>query len=432
MQGALSLKTLANEVWHNKILRRKVLFTLGILFLFRMFAFVTVPGVDDQALKQLMSSNPFLVLLDMFSGGTLVNFSILAIGLNPYINASIAIQLMGLVYKPFEQLSKEGEYGKFKLNQYTRLLTLPLAFFQSIGMYYFLHGQNVLPTLNFFELLLFATALTAGTFILVWFGELISEYGVGNGISILILAGIVGRLPVLLFQGSVNITQQNVVIFILSLLFGLAVICGVVVLNEAQRRIPVYYAKRVRGGKLYGGQTTYLPIKLSQAGVIPIIFAVSFMLMPQLLGNFMSTSSRDVIASVGQFLSSFFSPQALFYNVFYFFLVVLFTFFYSALVFNPQKISDEIQKHGGFIPGIRPGSATVSYLQGTLYRITALGAVALGIIAILPNIMGKLTGVQTFFIGGTSVLILVSVILETYRTLQASVVTEQYEKLQRM
>ncbi len=430
MQGAESLTKLLGDVWHNRGLRRKVLFTFAMLFLFRLCAFITVPAIDTARLRELFSTNQFLVLLDIFSGGTLVNFSILAIGLNPYINASIAIQLLTSVYPPFEALTKEGEYGKFKLNQYTRFLTVPIAFLQAIGMYFFLQNQKILDTLPFFELLVFACSLTAGTFILVWLGELISEYGVGNGISLIILTGIVGRLPILLFQSGTTLTQETILPAALTALFSVVVIYFVVVLNEAQRRIPVYYAKRVRGGKLYGGANNYLPLKLSQAGVIPIIFAVSFVLFPQLIGNVMGSSNQQVIQNIGHVLVSLFATNGVMYNAVYFFLVVLFTFFYSALVFNPQKISEEIQKYGGFIPGIRPGQATKLFLEGTLYRLTAVGAVALGLIAILPNILSAITGSTSYLVGGTSILILVSVILETYRVLQSSVITEGYDKLQ--
>ncbi|MEK9178872.1 MAG: preprotein translocase subunit SecY, partial [Patescibacteria group bacterium] len=350
--------------------------------------------------------------------------------LNPYINASIALQLLTVIYPPLEALSKEGEYGRFKLNQYTRFLTLPIAFFQSIGMYFFLRNQKIIGNLGFLELLAFASALTAGTFILVWLGELLSEFGLGNGISFIILAGIVTRIPVVLIQSLSTTSQESVLPYIFLAILSLAVIYCVVVLNEAQRKIPVYYAKRVRGGKMYGGATNYLPIKLSQAGVIPIIFAVSFVLIPQLLGNFMVSSKMALLQKVGETLVFIFNANGVVYNLIYFLLVVLFTFFYSSVVFNPQKITEEIQKHGGFIPGIRPGKNTQDYLQTILYRLTFIGAFFLGIIAILPNIVAAFTGAQFLFVGGTSILIVVSVILETHKKVQAQLLTENYEKLQ--
>jgi preprotein translocase subunit SecY len=426
----INFKEIFQDIWNNRVLRNKFLFTLAIIFVFRMFAFVTIPAINLAKLKDLFAGNQFLVLLDIFSGGTLVNFSILAIGLNPYINASIAIQLMSMVYPPLEALSKEGEFGRFKLNQYTRFIALPIAFLQSIGMFFFLKNQGIIGNLGFLELLAFSLSLTAGTFILMWLGELISEFGVGNGVSFIILAGIVGRIPVMLWQSVTTISQESFIPSLILILISFGVVLAVVILNEAQRKIPVYYAKRIRGGKMYGGSTNYLPIKLSQAGVIPIIFAVSFVLFPQLIGNFLASSNNSALAGIGQFLVSVFNTQGAIYNVIYFFLVVLFTFFYSSVVFNPQKITDEIQKYGGFIPGIRPGKNTRDYLQAVLYRITFIGAIFLGTIAVLPNILSTITGQQMIFFGGTSILIVVSVILETYKVVQAQLFSHSYDKLQ--
>ncbi|PJE62815.1 preprotein translocase subunit SecY [Candidatus Roizmanbacteria bacterium CG10_big_fil_rev_8_21_14_0_10_39_6] len=429
MPAGSSLKTIFSDIWNNSLLKKKVLFTLAIITLFRLFAFVTIPSIDLARLREVFASNQFLVLLDIFSGGTLVNFSILAIGLNPYINASIALQLLSAIYPPLEALSKEGDYGRFKLNQYTRFLTLPIAFLQAIGMYFFLRNQGIVGALTFVQLLQFALSLTAGTFILVWLGELISEYGVGNGVSFIILAGIVGRLPIMLLQSSSTLTQESILPTLLVVAVGLLVIYFVVLLNEAQRKIPIFYAKRVRGGKMYGGATNYLPLKLSQAGVIPIIFAVSFVLFPQMIGNFLVSAQNGTLQKIGEFLTSVFAANGVMYNGIYFLLVVAFTFFYSSLIFSPQKISVEIQKYGGFIPGIRPGNATRAYLQALLYKLTSVGALFLGTIAILPNILASITGVSLFFIGGTSILIIVSVILESYRTIQATIMTDRYDQL---
>ena len=426
----IDIKGTIQDIWRNQPLRKKLLFTFFIIAIYRLFAYVTIPGVDIQKMQELFNSNQFLILLDIFSGGTLVNFSILAIGLNPYINASIAMQLLTVVYPPLEALSKEGEYGRSKINQYTRFLTLPIAFLQAIGMYFFLQNQGIITALSFIELLVFAVSLTAGTFILMWFGELISEYGIGNGISIIILAGIVGRIPVIVLQSFNLVNQETVIPALIVLAISFFIVVSVVVLNEAQRKIPIFYAKRIKGGKMYGGATSYLPIKLSQAGVIPIIFAISFMLFPQLIGNFFVSTSNSSLQAIGGVLVSVFNPSTIVYNLIYFFLVVAFTFFYSSVVFNPQKVSEEIQKHGGFIPGIRPGKNTQDYLQSTLYKLTLVGAVFLGIIAIMPNIMSTITGMQMMFFGGTSVLIIVSVILESYKVIQAQLYTHSYEKLQ--
>ncbi|MBI2051535.1 preprotein translocase subunit SecY [Candidatus Roizmanbacteria bacterium] len=409
-------------------LKRKSLFTLFIILIFRVFAFLPVPAIDIARLRVLFAQNQFLSLLDIFSGGTLINFSVMALGLNPYINASIIFQLLTMVVPQLEELTKEGEYGRFKINQYTRFLTVPLTVLQAIGIYFLLRNQRVIGALNPIEFFSFIVTLVAGTFILIWFGELISEFGLGNGISLLIFAGIVGRIPVVLTQTLTTVNQElllNVVIFVVLALF---VIAAVVFINEAIRKIPVYYAKRIRGHRMYQAQTNYLPLKLNQAGVIPIIFAVSFVLFPQLIGNFFLQAKNQLVSSSASFIVGLFNPQGFFYNFFYFFLVVGFTFFYTIVVFNPQKISEEIQKHGGFIPGIRPGLSTKQYLEKILYRITTVGAVFLGIIAILPAILSRATGMANLVIGGTGILIVVSVILETFKMIEAQLVMKSYEK----
>src|SRR3990167_6819177 len=330
-------------------LKRKTFFTLFIFLAFRIFAFLPVPAIDLPKLRTLFAENQFLSLLDIFSGGTLINFSVMALGLNPYINASIIIQLLTSIFPQLEQLSKEGEYGRYKINQYTRFLTAPLTVVQAVGIFVLLKNQKIIGALTPLEFLSFIFTMVAGTYILVWFGELISEYGLGNGISLLIFAGIVGRIPLLLGRTFAVFNQElifNVLIFII---LAMIVIGAIVFVNEAVRRIPVYYAKRIRGNRVYQGATNYLPLKLNQAGVIPIIFAVSFVLFPQLLGNFLVSSSNQATAQVARFLVTAFNPSGFFYNFFYFFLVVGFTFFYTIVVFNPQKIAEEIQKNGGFI-----------------------------------------------------------------------------------
>ena len=407
--------------------RKKIIFTALILLIFRILAHIPVVGVDVFQLKNLFSQNQFLGLLNLFSGGTLANFSIMALGLNPYINASIILNLLTMVFPKLEELSKEGESGRKKINQYTRFLTVPLAFMQAFGMYALLRSQQFIGNLGPLELLSFVLTLTAGTMILVWLGELISERGIGNGISFLIFAGIVGQLPVIFGQTLSTANSQNVVNMLIFLVLGLAVISSIIIVNEATRQIPVHYAKRVRGNKTYGGQATHLPLRLNQAGVIPIIFAVSLVLLPSMLGNFLVTSTNPMLGNIGQFLTINFNPNSIPYNMIYFFLVVGFTFFYTAVVFNPKKISEEIQKHGGFIPGVRPGSPTASYLNYILTRITLAGAMFLGLIAILPTIGQALTGVQTVLLGGTSILIVVSVVLETYKSLEAQLVMRNYE-----
>lgn len=412
-------------------LKKKTIFTLAIFLFFRIFAFLPVSVIDLAKLKLLFSQNQFLSLLDMFSGGTLINFSVMALGLNPYINASIILQLLSAIFPQLEQLAKEGEYGRFKMNQYTRFLTVPLTILQSIGIFMLLKNQKVIGNLSPVEFFSFIFTLVAGTFILVWFGELISEFGLGNGVSLLIFVGIVGRLPVLLGRTALTINQElffNIGAFAF---LSVLVIATVVFVNEAIRKIPVYYAKRIKGNKVYQGATNYLPLKLNQAGVIPIIFAVSFVLMPQLIGNFLKYVKNPAVAGIANFLATAFNPSGFFYNFFYFILVVAFTFFYTVIVFNPQKISEEIQKNGGFIPGIRPGLATKQFLEKIVYKITSVGALFLGIIAILPALVSKLTGMSDLVIGGTGILIVVSVILETFKTMEAQLIMKSYDKFAR-
>ena len=408
--------------------KRKIFFTLFIFFAFRVFAFLPVPAIDLAKLKSLFAQNQFLSLLDIFSGGTLINFSVMALGLNPYINASIVIQLLTAIFPQLEALSKEGEYGRHKINQYTRFLTVPLTIVQSIGIFVLLKNQKIIGVLSPIEFFSFILTMVAGTFILVWFGELISEFGLGNGISLLILAGIVGRLPVVLSQTAVIFNQEMIFNILAFIVLAVAVIASIVFINEAVRKIPVYYAKRIKGNRLYQGATNFLPLKLNQAGVIPIIFAVSFVLLPQLLGNFLVDAKNPAASGIGRFLVSFFSPTGFFYNFFYFVLVVAFTYFYTIVVFNPQKISEEIQKHGGFIPGIRPGEATKKYLEKILYRITSVGAVFLGLVAVMPVLVSKITGLSNLVIGGTGILIVVSVILETFKTVEAQLVMKSYDR----
>jgi preprotein translocase subunit SecY len=407
--------------------RNKILFTLGIFFVFRLLAHVPVAGVNVAQLKNIFSQNQFLGLLDIFSGGTLANFSIMALGLNPYINASIIFQLLTFVFPKLEELQKEGDSGRRKINQYTRLLTVPLALMQSVAMYALLRNQGVINVLNPIQLASFIVTMTAGTMLLVWLGELISERGVGNGVSVLIFAGIVGRIPVALGQTLSTLTAENTLSILIFALMGIVVISAIILINEATRQITVHYARRVRGGQTGSSQATHLPLRLNQAGVIPIIFAVSLVLLPSLLGNYLVASKNTALSSVGHALTTWLNPNGISYNLIYFVLVVGFTFFYTAVVFNPTKISEDIQKSGGFIPGVRPGKPTSKYLNYILTRITIVGAVFLGLIAILPTVVRSFTGIQTLLLGGTSILIVVSVVLETYKAIEANLVMRNYE-----
>ena len=411
----------------SREVRKKILFTLSIFVVFRIFAHIPVAGVNVASLKSLFAENQFLGLLDIFSGGTLANFSVMALGLNPYINASIILQLGTMVIPKLEALSKEGEQGRQKINQYTRALTVPLAAIQAVGMFALLRSQGIVSFGAPIQILAFIATMTAGTMLLVWLGELITEKGVGNGISLLIFAGIVGRLPILIGQTGSTISAENISSILTFVIMGLVVVASIVIVNEATRQITVYYARRVRGNKMYGEQSTHLPLRLNQAGVIPIIFAVSLILVPSLIANYLGASKNLALSNVASTITVWFDPNGFFYNLSYFLLVVLFTYFYTAVVFNPKKIAEEIQKYGGFIPGVRPGSSTSHYLNYILTRITSVGAVFLGIIAILPSITASFTNVSNLILGGTGIIIVVSVVLETIKAIEAQLVMRNYE-----
>ncbi len=420
-------KTL-QDILRTPDLRKKILFTLGVIFVYRLLSHIPMPGVDPDALANLFSTSQLLQLLDLFTGGTLLNFSLIALGLNPYINASIIMQLLGIIIPKVEELQKEGEYGRQKINQFTRYITVPLAFVQSYAVLIFLKqgGTGVVGNLNLLETLAVMATMTAGTMLLMWLGELITEQGIGNGISVIIFVGIVSRLPVYLGQAGSIVTADNALTIAALLVVGIAIIMGVVVGTEGQRKILVQYAKRVRGNKLYGGQTTFLPIRVNQAGVIPIIFAVSLILLPGILGQLLSGAQNQILKQIGEW-SSTFSQNVPLYSAVYFTMVVVFTYFYTSIVFNPTKVSDEIKKYGGFIPGIRPGKATGDYLAFISNRITLVGAVFLGLIAIMPFMLQEITKISAVAFGGTGLLIVVSVVLETTKQLESQLIMRSYE-----
>ncbi|OGY16385.1 MAG: preprotein translocase subunit SecY [Candidatus Chisholmbacteria bacterium RIFCSPHIGHO2_01_FULL_49_18] len=415
------------RAWKTPELRRRILFTILMLAVFRLFAHIPVPAVDIRKLRDLFAQNELLSLLDIFSGGTLANFSVMALGLNPYINASIIFQLLTMIIPRLEELSKEGESGRELINQYTRILTVPLSILQAFGMYMLLRNQSIIESLGPLPLIGLVITMATGTMVLMWFGELITEYGIGNGISMLIFAGIIGRLPISLVQTAA--ISQNTNVFNLSTFAAIAiiVIAGIVFINEAVRKVTVQYAKRIRGSRMYGGQTTHLPLRVNQAGVIPIIFAVSLVLLPSMLGRFLAVVPNPTVSRIAGFASTVFTPGSALYNLVYFFLVIGFTYFYTAVVFNPVKISDDIKQYGGFVPGIRPGKPTADYLNYILTRITTAGALFLGLIAVLPSVVQGLTNVITLTIGGTGILIVVSVVLETTKQLEAMLVMRSYE-----
>ena len=410
-------------------IRRKILFTLGVLLVFRVLTAVPVPNVNQAQLADLFASNQLLALLDVFSGGGLATASIIGLGLNPYINASIIMQLMQGVIPRLGELQREGEYGRNKLQQYTRYLTVPLAVAQGYGFSVLLQNAGVIPASSFLSFQTFSLliAWTAGTILLMWLGELISERGLGNGISFIIFAGIVGRLP---DQAATVFNQPEGWSRLLPFLaIGVVIIAAVVFINEGQRRIPVQYASRVRGRRMYQGQTQYLPLKVTMAGVIPIIFAVSILLFPAQIAQYFTTSSNDVVANVANVIATVLSPQTpAVYGTLYFVLVVFFTYFYTAFQFRPDQTADFLRKNVGFIPGIRPGKPTEEFLGRVANRITLGGAFFLASIAVLPLIVSFLIpGTEAIRLGGTSVLIVVAVVVETMKQLEAQMLMRHYE-----
>ena len=407
-------------------IRKKIIITAIILVVFRLAAHIPASGIDHSTLTALFNGSPLLSLLDVFSGGTLANFSILALGLNPYINASIIFQLLGYVIPSLEELQKEGEYGQEKINQYTRLLTVPLAAAQAFGMYALLRGQHVIGNLSPISLLSLVVTMTAGTVFAVWLGELISEYGFRDGVSLLIFTGIVARLPVVFGQTTTILQSQDILKIIIFLVISVVIVGLIVFVSDAARQIPIHYAKRRTGSTL--AQSSYLPLMLNQAGVIPIIFAVSLVLLPSMLGQFLANVPNLMVANIARTISAAMNCLGTLYNVIYFFLVFGFTYFYTAVVFNPEKISEDLQKGGGFIPGIRPGKETEKYLSYVLSRLTIVGGAFLGLIAILPSFFRGLVGTTALAIGGTSILIVVQVAMQLIREIEGELVMGQYER----
>lgn len=417
-----------SQIWRVRDLRMKVLFVLGMLLVFRVIAHIPIPGVDISALRKFFSSNQLLGLYNVFSGGGLDNFSLVMLGVGPYITSSIIFQLLTMIIPALEALSKEGEQGQQRINQWQRLLTVPLAALQSFATISLLRQQSssILPSISHFELMTAIIAITAGTLFLMWIGELISEKKIGNGISLIIFAGIVAGLPSSIQQMMATFDSTKIFTYILVLAIFLLTIAGIVFITEAQRNIPVSYARRIRGNRVFGGVDTHLPLRVNQAGVIPIIFAVSLVVFPPLIAQFFQHSHIGWLAASSGFIITLFQNQ-IFYAVFYFVLVVAFTYFYTSVVFHPQQIAENLQKQGGFVPGIRPGQNTAEYLGYVSNRIMLAGALFLGIIAILPNIMQSATGITTLIIGGTSLLIVVSVVIETVKQIDAQLVMRDYE-----
>jgi len=414
------------KIFKIKDLRNKVLFVLAMLVIFRVASAIPVPAVDTSRLKDFFANNQLFSLISLFTGGGLSSLSVVMLGLGPYITSSIIMQLLTMIFPSLEQMYKYGgEAGRAKFNQYSRMFTVPLALLQGYGFLLLLSRQGVLLPLSPMQWAGSLAVITAGAVFLMWLGELITEKNIGNGISIMIFAGIVAGFPTALQQTAAVFDYSQLFTYIGFAVVALIVIAGVVYLTEAQRNIPINYAKRVRGTKMYGGVSTYLPMRVNNAGVMPIIFALSILLFPGMIANFFAASNIGAISKLAGIFNNFVQNQA-FYATAYFLLVVVFTYFYTAVTFDPKSISENIQKQGGYIPGIRPGQATSEFLMHLLNRITLVGAIFLGIIAILPNVVQGFTGITTFAIGGTSILIVVSVILEVLKQVDAQVSMYEY------
>jgi len=416
------------QVFKIRDLRNKILFVLGIFVVFRLMANIPMPGIDIENLKSFFDQFQVFGLLNLFTGGTLSNMSIVMLGLGPYITATIIMQLLTMIFPPLERMYKEeGEAGKRKFNQYGRFLTVPLAMLQGYAMLTLFQRQGAIGELGIITLLTSLVTVAAGCLFLMWLGELITERGIGNGVSLLIFAGIISMVPSGIQQTVIKWDPSQLTAFLLFFGMALLIIAGVVMVNEGRRNIPVSYAKRVRGMRMYGGVSTYLPLNINPAGVIPIIFALSIMLFPGMIANFLA-GAGGMVGSIAQTVGALFSI-AWIYGILYFFLVCLFTYFYTAVTFDPKAIASNLQKMGGFVPGIRPGESTSKFLYYILNRILLIGALFLATIAVLPSIIGGITGITvfSFLIGGTALLITVSVVLETMRQINAQLQMREYE-----
>ncbi|HEX2036378.1 MAG TPA: preprotein translocase subunit SecY [Chloroflexota bacterium] len=412
-------------------LRRKIIFTFALLAVYRLAASVPVPGVDAVRLRQLVESNQLLGLLSLFSGGSLETFSLAALGVYPYITASIVMQVLSPIIPALSELSKEGESGRTRMAQYTRLLTVPLAVLQAYAQAALLAREGIIVNFGLFDRATFlptvslVLTLTAGTMFLVWLGELITEKGIGNGVSIIIFGGIVARLPATVAQSFV--AGANWLGLASLAVLGLGIVLAIVYMNEGQRRIPVHYARRVRGNRVYGGQSTYIPLRVNSAGMIPLIFAMSILLIPGTIATYFQGAGNTVVRDVANFIVGLFDSTGPVYWLLYFLLVVGFTYMYTAIVFQQQDLAGTLQKQGGFIQGIRAGRPTAEYLNRVLNRITLLGALFLGLVAVLPYLAGQATNIQVLTLSSTGILIVVGVVLDTMKQLEAQLMMRHYE-----
>ena len=417
------------QIWKARDLRNSLLFVLGMLVVFRLAAHIPIPGVNIVALRDFFASNQILGLMNMFSGGGMENFSIVMMGVAPYITSSIIFQLLGMIIPKLEEMGKE-EFGRQQINMWTRWLTVPLAFLQAYGMITLLRRSSraILGNISAFDLVAMIITITAGTIFLMWLGELMSEKKVGNGISLIIFAGIVSGLPQIAQQIFLTFDSSKIFILLGFVFIVLITIVGVVIITEGQRNIPVQYARQVRGNRMYGGTSTHLPLRVNMAGVIPIIFAISVVLFPPMIAQFFIHAKTAWIVRGAEWTIAIFQNQ-LVYGVLYFLLVFAFSFFYTEVIFHPTQIAENLQKQGGFIPGIRPGRHTSEYLANTTHKIVFVGALFLGVIAILPLIMRYFTGMEALTIGGTSLLIVVAVVIETVKQVESQLIMCEYESM---
>lgn len=420
--------SILGRMWKTREIRNSLLFVLAMIVVFRVAAHVPVPGVDASALANLFEGSQFLGLLNIFSGGTLKNFSLMALGVGPYITASIVFQLLGMIFPKVEEMQKE-EAGRQKINQWSRLLTVPLAILQAYSLLMLFKqqtGASFFTATDVWTQIFAIGSMTAGTVFLMWIGELISEKKVGNGTSLIIFAGIVAGLPTFVSQALSVYDRSQIVTILLFAVLVLVTIVAVVVVNEAQRDIPIQYARQVRGSSVAGAVTSHIPLKLTLGGVIPIIFAVSIILFPSVLAQFFVNARTPAIRDAAQWVIAIFQNQ-LIYGIVFFVLVFAFTFFYASVVFHPDTVAENLQKQGSFVPGIRPGKPTAEYLLWVTNRLMLAGAIFLALIAILPLFVKAWTGNANLAIGGTSVLIVVAVIIDSIKQIEAQFSMHQYD-----
>lgn len=423
------LKEFFNKVgilFRDQSLRKRILFVLFIFAAFRLLSTIPIPGVDPAALSSFVNNNQFFGLLNIFSGGALSQLSIVMLGVGPYITASIIMQLLTVMVPQLKEMyHHEGEVGRKKFSQISRYLTIPIAAIQGIGLLLLLTQQGILTNLGIAGTLINVLIVIAGSLLVTWLGELITEFGISNGVSLIIFGGIVASIPTQIGQFALSYDSTQLPLYLGLLFLTFVIIAGIIAVTEAERPIPVVYAKQSRGGQTYGGTSTYIPLRINQAGVMPIIFALSILLFPQMIANFMVNASSVGLQNIGQFITQLLA-NGWFYSIFYFVLVFVFTFFYTAITFEPESMAENLQKSGAFIPGVRPGKATTDFISTIANRITLVGALFLGIIAVVPVVIQSATGMQSFAIGGTSLLIVVSVVIDMVKKMDAQISMRQY------